>query len=113
MTSMRTGLDSLRASSSFVLGCVLKSKAQKMVHTIRGMRSGRKVVSDCWIKMAITPRNPNTIPIPFASGTAADWSILLVSINGQTICGVYIAVYFFPQPWRIVLCLTHIPVKVC
>ena len=97
MTSIRTGLDSLRASLSFDLGCVLKSKTQKMLQTIRGMRSGRKVVSDCWMKMAITPRNPNTTPIPFASGTAADWSILLVNIVATAICGVYIAVYFFSQ----------------
>ena len=55
MTSIRTGLDSLRASLSFDLGCALKSKTQKMLQTIRGgMRSGRKVVRDCWMKMAIS-----------------------------------------------------------
>ncbi|MEG3601396.1 MAG: hypothetical protein VX356_04070, partial [Candidatus Thermoplasmatota archaeon] len=90
---------SWREASSFDLGWVLKSRTQKIVQTSGGIRSGRKVVSDCWMKMAITPRNPNTIPSPFASGTAAVWSILLGSIIFKRHCGVYIAVYFFRAVW--------------
>ena len=47
ITSIRTGLISLRAASSFDLGWVLKSKTQKMLQTIRGIKSGRKIVRDC------------------------------------------------------------------
>jgi hypothetical protein len=73
----------------------LYRRTQKIVQTVGGRRSGRKTARDCCMKMATTPINPNTNPIPLARGRAPAESIFSGDIRNTTNYEVYMSVYFF------------------